>query len=395
MQGTHINDNKRYSVLFVDDEAMSLKYFDKFFGNDFRVITTDDPLEAERIIDAEGEEIAVLVTDQRMPGRLGTDLLRYARERSPRTVRILTSGFTDFEAVVKAINEGETFRFLSKPWDQEELAREISEGIERFRSRGEELALLAERRQAMLSLAGNIAHELRTNLLGIHAAISHVGDVVSPLLDAYEIALNQAGDSSPIRVNDGGSNRTHLDLSLESIHAMLDQANLAIELLLASGRGDGIARERFESLSARHCIEDALARYPLHPLHRARVHPLQGEDFYFSGVPLMFDFVLFNLLKNAVRAISAVSPLGEIAITLEPGDELHRIRFRDTGCGIPADILPKIFDDFFSHHSTAESNGMGLPFCRRTLRDMGGSIECRSEEGEFTEFVIALPRLRN
>ena len=58
MQGTHTDDNKRYSILFVDDEEKSLKYFNRFFGEEFRVITTDDPLEAERIIDREGEESA-------------------------------------------------------------------------------------------------------------------------------------------------------------------------------------------------------------------------------------------------------------------------------------------------------------------------------------------------
>ena len=58
-------------------------------------------------------------------------------------------------------------------------------------------------------------------------------------------------------------------------------------------------------------------------------------------------------------------------------------------------MLPLIFDDFYSHRSTKESNGMGLPFCRRTVQGFGGSVECFSEEGEFTEVVMTFPRLKN
>ncbi|GAB6042459.1 hypothetical protein JCM17961_31360 [Endothiovibrio diazotrophicus] len=394
VQGTHTNDNKRFSILFVDDESKNLKYFDRFFGKDFRVITTDNPLEAEQIIDREGEELAVLVTDQRMPGKLGTDLLRYARERSPRTVRILTSGYTDFDAVVKAINEGETFRYITKPWNRDSLGEELHRGIALFRSRGEEQALLEQRRTAMLSLAGNIAHELRTNLLGINAAVSHIAHVVPTLLDAYEIALDQTGDTAPPEVPSRDWGRRNLSFTVESIHAMLEQANMAIDLLLANGRQGEIDPQSFTSLSAHNCIKEALERYPLHPSQRERLGPVVGEDFYFSGVRLLFDFVVFNLLKNALYAIAAANK-GVISIFLEPGDEVHRIRFRDTGCGIPPEVLPRIFDEYYSHRSTKEANGMGLPFCRRTLQGFGGSIECESLEGEFTEFVITLPRLKN
>ena len=394
MQSGHIDENKRYSILFVDDEQKSLKYFNQFFSGDFRVITTSDPLEAERILGDGGEEIAVLVTDQRMPGRLGTDLLRYARERSPRTVRILTSAYSDFQAMEEAINEGGTHHYVSKPWKRADMARQLSEWVAVYRGRGEEEALLARRRESVLSLAGNIAHELRTNLLGIEAAVSHIESVVPALLEAYEEALNRADGSAPSGRPDGEPGRRALRFGVESIHAMVKLANVAIDLLLASGRSGGIDPKRFQPLSARKCIELALERYPLHPMFRKKVRPVSGEDFHFSGVEVLFQFVIFNLLKNALYGIAAANR-GDIEISLEPGPEAHRIRFRDGGCGIPEEVLPYIFDDFYSHRSTKESNGMGLPFCRRTLKSFGGTIECRSQEGAFTEFTITLPRLRN
>ena len=211
---------------------------------------------------------------------------------------------------------------------------------------------------------------------------------------SIQVWLDQAGDISPVDLPNRDWGRRNLSFTVESIHAMLDQANMAIDLLLANGRRGRIDPAELTPLSAKQCLKDALERFPLHPLQRERMGPILGEDFYFSGVKLLFDFVVFNLLNNALHAIAAANK-GVISITLEPSDEFHRIRFRDTGCGIPADVLPRIFDEFYSHRSTKEANGMGLPFCRRTIQEFGGSIECESREGEFTEFTITFPRLKN
>ena len=394
MQGTHTNENKRYAVLFVDDEQKSLKYFNRFYRDDFRILTADNVDEGQRILEREGEEVAVVITDQRMPNGEGTELLRFARERFPLTVRMLTSAYTDFAAVVSAINEGETLRFVEKPWARDKLRDELADGVKLYEERLRERGLLEKRREAMLSLAGNIAHELRSTLLGINAATSNIAHFLPTLLDAYEIALDQAGGSDPVKLPNRGWTRRNVEFTLESIEVMLSEANLAIDMLLANARKGFVDPADFESLSARECIERALERYPLQDHQRARVKPVEGEEFYFGGVRLLFDLVIFNLLRNAVHAVSAANG-GEIQITLEPGVEAHRVRFRDSGCGIAAETLPYIFDEFFSKRSTKEANGLGLPFCRRVLEGFGGGIECVSEEGGFTEFVLTLPRVKN
>jgi serine/threonine-protein kinase len=69
----------------------------------------------------------VIVSDQRMPGMTGVELLRQSRDISPRSVRILLTGYSDLASIVGSINDGEIYRFISKPWDNQELATTIGE----------------------------------------------------------------------------------------------------------------------------------------------------------------------------------------------------------------------------------------------------------------------------
>ena len=108
-------------VLFVDDEARITRALRALF-RDLDVHVTNDPAEAPRI--ATERDIDVVVCDQRMPGLSGVDCLREIRQLAPRAMRILLTGFSDLKAVLGSVNEGEVYRFVSKPWDNREL-REI------------------------------------------------------------------------------------------------------------------------------------------------------------------------------------------------------------------------------------------------------------------------------
>jgi len=98
--------------------------------------------------------------------------------------------------------------------------------------------------------------------------------------------------------------------------------------------------------------------------------------------------VVFNLLKNALYSINSALK-GEVTITLKPGKGANSILFRDTGEGVAPDVLAKIFDEFFSMRE--EGTGVGLAFCRRTMRSFDGDIACDSELGVYAEFAISLP----
>ena len=99
--------------------------------------------------------------------------------------------------------------------------------------------------------------------------------------------------------------------------------------------------------------------------------------------------VFFNLVKNALEAMKDG---GELAIAVTSSDETVDVAFRDTGSGIPASELSRIFEPY--HTTKGESgNGLGLMICRRIVRAHGGEIDVESKEGEGTKFTVRLPRL--
>src|SRR5689334_1119403 len=118
----------RPRVLFVDDEERILTALKTIFRSRYHVLTAANGQEA---LDFVGKfKIPVIVSDQRMPGMQGVELLRRARELSPDSVRILLTGYSDLASIVGSINEGEVYRFISKPWDNQDLQLIISEAVE-------------------------------------------------------------------------------------------------------------------------------------------------------------------------------------------------------------------------------------------------------------------------
>lgn len=113
------------TLLLVDDEERILRSLRMLFFAGYNVRMATDPHEAIRIL--REERVHVVVSDQRMPVMQGSELLRIARETSPATMRILLTGYSDLEASIASVNEGEVFRYLMKPWDAEEVKKVVAE----------------------------------------------------------------------------------------------------------------------------------------------------------------------------------------------------------------------------------------------------------------------------
>jgi response regulator RpfG family c-di-GMP phosphodiesterase len=115
----------RIKVLFVDDEERILNGLRALFRQDYHVFTADNGAAALDLVQKNG--IQVVVSDQRMPGMTGVELLRQVRKAAPKTVRLLLTGYSDLAALVGSINDGEIFRFVKKPWDNDEMRETMSD----------------------------------------------------------------------------------------------------------------------------------------------------------------------------------------------------------------------------------------------------------------------------
>lgn len=124
-----MNIPERPTVLYVDDEEDNLIVFKSAFRRDFNVLTTTSPDEALEIVGR--EEVPVIISDQRMPHCTGVELFGKMPEESG-IVRIILTGFSDVEVIIKAINHCSIYRYLTKPWDQAELKHTLDMAVEKF-----------------------------------------------------------------------------------------------------------------------------------------------------------------------------------------------------------------------------------------------------------------------
>lgn len=122
-------------VLYVDDEINNLNSFKAAFRRDFNIYTAPSAAEGRKILDV--NEIGVIITDQRMPVTTGIEFLESILPVYPDTIRILLTGFSDINAVIDAINRGQVYKYLVKPWQNDELKIHIQNAIEIYNLRKE------------------------------------------------------------------------------------------------------------------------------------------------------------------------------------------------------------------------------------------------------------------
>ncbi|NEP19447.1 MAG: response regulator, partial [Leptolyngbya sp. SIO4C1] len=126
------DDFKRLKLLVVDDEPDNLDLLHRTFRRNFTVFRAASGAEALQLLEQQGE-MAIIVSDQRMPQMNGTEFLSRTVERFPDTIRIVLTGYTDAEDLVDAINEGKVFKYITKPWQPEQLKAVIQQAAETYR----------------------------------------------------------------------------------------------------------------------------------------------------------------------------------------------------------------------------------------------------------------------
>lgn len=128
-----------HKLLIVDDETANLRLLERLFSQDFQCLTASSGPEAIRLM--EKHDIAILITDQRMPEMTGIELLKRTARLRPHMVRILLTGYTDVEALVEAINSGLVYMYINKPWKNEDLKVRVSRACEHYENNKKRQAL--------------------------------------------------------------------------------------------------------------------------------------------------------------------------------------------------------------------------------------------------------------
>lgn len=158
LMNTHRREKPK--MLVVDDEPDNLDLLYRTFRRDFHVLKAESGVRALELLATEGE-VAIIISDQRMPEMKGTEFLSRTLPQFPNTVRIILTGFTDIEDLVEAINSGQVYKYITKPWDPNELKNVVQKATETYEllnQRAEELSR-AQLQTELLSKINDISQQ--------------------------------------------------------------------------------------------------------------------------------------------------------------------------------------------------------------------------------------------
>ncbi|WP_194777466.1 response regulator [Pararhodonellum marinum] len=153
------DDEIKIRILYVDDEVNNLQAFKATFRRDYKIFLAESAQEGRDLL--EEEEMDIIITDQRMPDETGVDFLASIIPYYPEPIRILLTGYTDIQAVIDAINKGQVYHYLTKPWEEDYMRTVIKNAFEVFSLRKENKILTDN----LLKANDQLEFLLRQNLL--------------------------------------------------------------------------------------------------------------------------------------------------------------------------------------------------------------------------------------
>ncbi|MDF3836795.1 hybrid sensor histidine kinase/response regulator [Cupriavidus basilensis] len=363
----------RPTLLYVDDEEMACKYFARAVGNEYEVLLAGSAEEAISILRGKGSRIAILVTDFRMPGRDGGDLLRQVALESPQIVRILVTAYADKDMLLQTVNTGEVFRILEKPLELGQVRETLRLAAERYRER----TVRHQRLVAIDETLAFLAHELNTPL----AAIANF---------ARGIESRIAAEYNPQRQSEIGQAAT-------SMHDNAQYCLAVISSFLQSVRSNGSRaspqNNTSREVTAGTLVAALLDTYPFAGQQREWVQVEVHGDFAVHTLPNCVALVLSSLLSNALRALDGVgSPSLRFVVADEPD---AAIRICDNGPGIPPEVMGRLLVDPVTTHAGTGGNGLGMIFCNRVMQSFGGGIRIESTSGVGTTVTLDFPNTKS
>jgi len=375
------HNHSRYSVLFVDDEEKSLKYFKQAYGRHFNILTASDCDEAKKLLNLNSDNIGILIADKRMPTENGIELLEWTKKQKPNIIRILTTAYSDNQETIEAINKGHIFRYVQKPWQIEHLLNDLKNAMNLFMQQKLDKKRVEKCVRSSATLSAYFANKLQSPLRDINNTAKDIHTELLPLIETLK--RTQKKGTSDLQLE-------KLRTMPKSLQTSVKSANTEIDSLLVNIYREKISAKDIIPFSIQCCTNSTIAHCLTNKHLKQRIYFYPELDFIVSGIEDLVKFVLFNLLNNAIDAISE-NNTGEIFIRLELGKHYNYVYIKDTGTGIADNILPYIFDEYFS--TKPAHKGLGLSFCKKIMEELGGGIQCHAQKSFYTEFSLRFPKV--
>lgn len=377
-----------YHILYVDDEEKALHYFREIFGDEYTVHVANNAMNGYKILQEYGPRIGLLLTDQRMPGASGVELMEHACKLNPNLVRILVTAFTDYQAAVDAVNAGRCFRYIHKPWDPDELGVIIKHALDYYHVLVERERLLAEKAdtvRAMLSadkvsgmgiLAEGLNHHLRNALTVVRAFI----------------------DLAPMKLMEetGGIHPRDPSFWLDVQHQAQSQIERIQSLLTRLAEASHVRNvTRLDECSLNGVLAEMLDMFA-GELHEKELNVDVEID---PAVPVLkVHGARFRQMWRLIfiEELTHLAPGDTIQISAKlkrdiMGQPQVAMCVRDTGAWEGRDRAVNLFDPFYTRSRKPDDFGVNMMACYVTMHLHGGTAEARHLLPRGMELRLSMP----
>ena len=379
------------TVLFVDDQENILKAIERVLRREqYRRLYASNGLEAQEII--KKDNISVIVTDMQMPGMDGLALLKWVKNENSDVIRMVLSMNTDTHTILEALNNGNIYRYVIKPWEESELVSSIRQSLELYDLREEKQRLMNELEEYNRTLEKRV--EERTNqLLAINSEAEigkHTSQIVHNLnnfLNNIQGALGLLGAAISGKNPDINKAREFYNYTISSVDSL---AKIVAEILVRSRDKD---KREDEDIDINQLIEKELLFWEMNPLYKYKIirEISFGKNLpRFRGSRIQIKQILDNLIKNSIDAMEEVDNR-KLSIRTEGRDKSVFIEISDTGEGISGENISKVFSPGYTSKPVGKGTGLGLASVKTMVEAYSGTIEIKSKLGEGTTVSIQLP----
>ena len=381
---------KRHTILVVDDEADVVKSVQDLLRREYRVLGATSAKEGVEIM--RREEVHVVMTDQRMPLMTGVEFLRQVRGEHPDAVRLLFTGYADMRAVIDAINKGNVYRYVTKPWDPDELTAIIREACERYDLIVARQELTAELQRKNAELAQSNAILVEANALKqafIQVASHELRTPLAILLGLVSLA------EDPLQKMQMPETLRRIRLAGERLNHLVEQ----LVVMLQTQRFDQVTIRSSTNMPS--LLRQAADDVRLFALRRGQVLSvdIDGAVTWLNVDAAKIRDAVNHLLLNAIKF---TPDGGTVQLNAKPQGSGLRIEVADSGIGMQTEMLSRLFQPFFTGHDVRlhssgefefkrQGLGLGLSIARAFVEMHGGTISATSQPGKGSVFTIILP----
>jgi signal transduction histidine kinase len=362
----NLNHILKPSVLFVDDEPNNILAFRASFRNSFRVYTAINAMDALKVL-KQVPEIKVILADQRMPDITGTEFFAKVRSLYPEKIRIIVTAYSDLQAVLDAINKGEVYRFIDKPWTQQSMEVTINNAVEVYDTRKklyEQNASLQKANQQLDRFVYSAAHDIRSPLMSI-LGISNLAE-----MDVEDETALEYFSSIKGMVN-------KLDLYLrEMIEHYKAQDNFSLS----------------DSINLHELVKEVIDSIKFHPSASdvKFVNRIEPELEFISN-RANINIILSNVISNAFKYQRKDEVNKMVRVSAQRLNGVVNIDVTDNGQGIEESKLKDVFKMFYRDQTDKEGSGLGMFIVKEAVDKLKGRIDIRSEINKGTTVHIQIP----